>query len=319
MNSVKRARVLVACCVVLAAAVAAGCGSNDDVDKRAGGDKVVKIAFLTNLYTDYVQAIEQGLNDGVKQNGGSVKVFNAAFDPQKMSQQCLDVIASGRYNAIVINPIDHPSMVPCVKAAAAAKLPVGNSEITIGTDPKRAYDIHPQVDGVVAAIIVSVQSSAAIQASLVKQACVGKDPCEVIAEIAAPSEPFTNDSVDIVEDQVPNVKIVARVATMVDPAAVTKAMPDLLSAHPGADVFLAVADSSALAALAAVKDARMEGKIVLIGGGGSRAGAKAVAAGTLFGSVGSFPRQAGRQMGESMVERSPTPLRISWRWILRSR
>jgi ribose transport system substrate-binding protein len=295
MMGFRRARALTAFVALAAAAmVVVGCGDDNkgSSDAKTGG-KAPKVAFLSWAYTDYTQAEEKGMKEAAGKLGGSVKVLNANFDPQKLNKDCQDAITSGRYNAFVIAPIDTRSAIPCVKAAKAAGIPVASIEKTIGTDPAKQWDTQPQVDGVVAVNVNKLQTQVDAQAEMLKTVCADKDPCEVIAEISNPADPLTTGTVKLIQKAVPNIKIVATMETLYDPAAVAKKMPDLLAANPGTDVYLAAADSSARAAVPAIKAAGMTDKVVLIGNGGDRQSVKEITDGTLFGSVANYPQQAG--------------------------
>ncbi|HWI22537.1 MAG TPA: sugar ABC transporter substrate-binding protein [Baekduia sp.] len=306
MTAFRRARALAAFMALAATAmVVVGCGDDDkgggDADAKTGG-KAPKVAFISWAYTDYTQAEEKGMKEAAEKLGGSVKVFNAAFDPQKINKDCQDAITSARYNAFVIAPIDRASAIPCVRAAKAAGIPVATIEKTLGTDPSKEWDVEPQVDGVVAVNANKLQTQVDAQAEMLKTVCADKDPCEVIAEISSPSDPLTTGTVKLIKDAVPGIKIVATMETLYDPATVAKKMPDLLTKHPGADVYLAAADSSARAAIPAIKAAGLTGKIVLIGNGGDRQSVKEITDGVLFGSVANYPQQAGARLVESLAQ-----------------
>jgi ribose transport system substrate-binding protein len=302
-------RVLALGAVVGAAALAvAGCGSDDGGSTSGSAStgsstsgssgKPVNVAYLTYGVTDYVQAEEKGVKSVVEPTGGEVTMFNANFDPQKMTQQCQDAVTSGRYDAILIAPVTAPTGVPCVTAAKAAGIPVVTIEIQVG---KSTETIDPQVDGVVGVVGYPASENAKKIAGLTEKACEGKDPCQVIAEVATPNDPVTNVVVDEVK-KVPGVQVVQTISGQYDPSVIAKAFPDALSAHPDADVFVSAADSQALAVVPALKQAGKLGQIELIGSGGSRLGAKAVADGTLFGTVGNWPEQHGAAAGEMLVQ-----------------
>jgi ABC-type sugar transport system substrate-binding protein len=61
----------------------------------------------------------------VKEGSGvdDIPVFNATFDPQKLSGQIRDAIASQKYDALVIHPVTGAS-IPDVEAALDADLKV---------------------------------------------------------------------------------------------------------------------------------------------------------------------------------------------------
>jgi ribose transport system substrate-binding protein len=290
----------------------AGCGDDDDSSDSGDGaassgtqteKKAAKAPKIAVIYTvsssDYQGAQEEGITKVVEREGGSFETFNANFDPQKLISDCQDAVSSGRFNAILLQTLAPPLGVPCVTAAKAANIPVVALNGAIGKD---ANSTEPQVDGVVGGVYSTPDDTAASAVELATEACKDLDPCNIIAEVASPNDPLTNESVAAVAKEVPNAKIVAKFASGFDPGQVAQKMPDLLSAHKDANVFLSIADSSALAAIPALKQAGMLGKVKLLGDGGSREGVKAVADGTMFGSSGNWPRQEGEITAEMAVK-----------------
>jgi len=286
------------------------CGDDDDDGGGGGGggastngasseQKPADVAFLANApLTDYLKAKERGLKSAVEPGGGSVKTFSANFDPGLQLKQCQDAIATQRYNVIVVAGIDGPATVPCVNAARDADIPVVTVDVAVGEDPN---DVEPQVEGVVGTVTQPPETLGARAAELSKMACEKIDPCEIIAEVATPTDEASNVAVDIVAETVPNAKIVQKVSGQYDPSVIAKAFPDALSAHPEADVFLAAADSQALAVLPALKSAGRAGDLLLLGQSGTVEGAEAVKDGTFFGTIGQWPESEGRTAGELAV------------------
>lgn len=296
----------VAFAVVTAGAIGAGCGSDDDgaataqKSSTAGASasaKPAEVAYVTYTYADFQQAEEEGLKAAVEPGGGSVTVLNGNFDPQKSQQQCADAVSSGRYNVIVLSPLSPPTGVPCVTAAAAADIPVVSLETLVGDD---INTVEPQVDGVVGVIAFTTESGAKALAQVVEEACAGKDPCRVIADVI-PGDPFGATNLEHVS-ALPGVEIVQKINTMYDPGQMRKLAPDVLSRNPDADVLMVMSDQQALAAVPAVQEKGMSDQIKLIGLGGSRQGAAAVADGTLYGTLSNWPRQMGKIAGEMAVK-----------------
>ncbi|HWI21124.1 MAG TPA: sugar ABC transporter substrate-binding protein [Baekduia sp.] len=278
-------------------AFAAGCGSDDDKAADKSTNKAAKIAYLTYSYQDYQQTEQAGMEEAVSKDGGSVKSFNANFDPGMQQKQCLDVITSRRYNAIVLSPVSSPTAVGCVKAAKNAGVPVITLEGAVGNDPSK---LEPQVEGVVGVVALPPNEGGQTLSQLVALACDGKDPCKVIADLI-PGDVY-GEAYDKAISATPGVKIVQRINSMYDNTRMQKAMPDALSAHPDADVLITIGDNTAVAALPAIKDAGLTGKIKVIGAGGSRQGAAGVKDGQLFATAGTWPRLAGTIAGGMAVK-----------------
>jgi ribose transport system substrate-binding protein len=273
--------------------VAAGCGS--DNKDNGGGKTKANVAVLFYTMTDYNQAQEKGLKAGLADNGGTYKIFVSNFDPSAQVKQCQDAITSGKYNAIVIIPVIPPTATPCAKAAAAAKIPLISADVPVGNDPS---SVPPTVDGVTGQVIIPLKSSTQTQVDSVKKACEGIDPCEVIAA----SDPVTNLPIKLIGEQIPNAKVVSKFVTGYDPAAVVKAMPDQLAAHPGVDVILFAADSSTTAAIPTIKKAGLIDKVKSIGNGGSYLGIDAIKSGEMYTTLMLYPQTAFKAVGEMAVK-----------------
>ncbi|HWH25129.1 MAG TPA: sugar ABC transporter substrate-binding protein [Pseudolysinimonas sp.] len=300
MFTTKRVRGLaVAAIAVIGLPILAACSSGSGGGSTSGGDKV-NIAYLTYIVTDYQNAAKRGMTSVIKGGGGKVTVFSANFDPQTQLSQCNDAITSGRYNAIVISPIDPASAAPCVKAADAAGIPVVTYETSVGTDP---YSLKPQVPGVIAAISTPLKTSTDGLGELMIAACGDADPCRVVGEVASGADVFSNQIMDALAKKYGSkVDIVQRIATGYDPAQVTTALPDVLSAHPDVNVFVALTDSTALAAVPTLKTAGLEKKVKLVGIGGSTEAVDAIKDGTLFGSLSNWPFQYGAAAAKALTQ-----------------
>ncbi len=246
-----------------------------------------------------MQAETDGLKKSIEASGGSVENFAANFDPQKQLQQCTDAITSGRFNVIVLDPADPVGAIPCAKAAKEAGIPVVNLEVVLGPDINA---VDPQVEGVVGSVTITAGSNAKGMVDQTVAACEGIDPCKVIVEVSTPSDPFTNEVPKQLKALGGNIEIVQTIVGQYDPATIQKSFADALSAHADANVFLSASDSNALAVLDQVKAAGLEGKLKLLGNGGSRRGAKAVADGTLVSTLGNWPFKMGEKAGEMAVK-----------------
>ncbi|HWI21478.1 MAG TPA: sugar ABC transporter substrate-binding protein [Baekduia sp.] len=293
-------------CLIAAGGIAAGCGDDDNGGSKgdSGGAKRVNIAMVSWAYTDYSQGEEKGIKQVLADydGGGSVKVFNANFDPQAQQKQCEDAITSGRYNAIVLVPVTPPTGVPCVKAAKAAGIPVATLEQTVTSDLSTQYELKPQVDGVVALETIPLKTQVKTSAELVKGACADKDPCKVIYETGSADDPYSKDILNGVKKALPQIDVVATFTANYDPAGVAKAMPDLLAAHPDANLYWAAADSSGVAAIRAIKEAGMADQMKIVGNGGQQVGVDAIKAGTMYGSNGNWPRQYGAHVASKLIQ-----------------
>jgi ABC-type sugar transport system substrate-binding protein len=149
---------------------------------------------------------------------------------------------------------------------------------------------------------------------LLQMACKGINPCKTIVEIAYAGDPITTPYVTAAK-KIPNVQVVATAVGQYNPATIAQIFPDLLTAHPDTNAFLALADSDALAVVPAVKKAGLLGKIKLIGNGGSWAGQRAIKAGILYSTSPAYPQTAGADAGKMAIElanhETPNPVAIN--------
>lgn len=290
-----------------AASFAAGCGSSDDGGSTGSGGSTQtgtaqkaertapKVAVLQAALFDYQQAETEGIKKVVKAEGGSYNVFNANFDPQKTTSQCQDAITSGRYNALILSSLEPSGGIPCVTLAHKAGMPVAYIDGVTGRDPNK---LEPQVPGIVGGIASLPSENAKDMVELVGRACKGIDPCKVIVEIASATDPLTNGVVTALEDH--GYDVVAKIETNFDPGQIVQKLPDIVSQHRDANVFVGVQDATAIIARRVFDEAGMR-DVKLIGNGGSRGGAAAVKDGTLFATVGAWPVQQGAIVTKMLV------------------
>jgi ABC-type sugar transport system substrate-binding protein len=255
--------------------------------------------MLVSSFADYQKAQQDGLEKVLKPNGGSVKVFNAEFDPSKQMTQCNDVINSGRYNVILLNAPDPTSAVPCATAAAKADIPVIANDVAIGKDYNATA---PQVDGVVGGVLITPVNNANATSESVKAACEGVEPpCKLIVEQGAAADVFSNEILKQLS-KMDGVEVVQKFITLYDPAEVTKAVPDILSAHGDADVYVSSADNTAVVAAGLIKDAGLADSLKVLGNGASHAGLAAVEDGSLFSTIGDWPFQQGEILAKMATQ-----------------
>ena len=70
-----------------------------------------------------------------KAQGAKVTVFDAANDPKKQLAQLQTAIASKQYDAIIVQPIFGPQLIPTIKQAIAKGIKVVNIDQILGTNP----------------------------------------------------------------------------------------------------------------------------------------------------------------------------------------
>ena len=261
--------------------------------------KVPRIAFLAGVVdATYTPAQKAGLEAG---SGGEVTVFNPEFDPTKQLNQCQDAIVSGRYDVIVITPLDNASSIPCAKAAKEAGIPLIVDQTAIGKD---LNVLEPQVEGVVGSVLYRPETMGKYTFGQIEKACEGKDSCKVILEMSFLSDPLYIGAYDYIRAAAAqtNVEIVAVYESQYDPAQTTAKLRDFLVANPDVSVVVFANDPTALAGVRVIEGLKMQDQIRSIAQGGTKAGAEAVKAGQLYATLAVLPLTASRLEGEMALK-----------------
>ncbi len=108
-------------------------------------EKTLEIAYLSfavaNSYDAPMLAAAQA---AAAAGNAKLTVFDANLDPATQTKQLQDAIASGKYDAIITQPLFGAGLVEDVKKAIAAGIAVGNIDQILGADMTTA---ESQVEG----------------------------------------------------------------------------------------------------------------------------------------------------------------------------
>ncbi|NIA25524.1 MAG: substrate-binding domain-containing protein, partial [Gammaproteobacteria bacterium] len=211
-----------------------------------------------------------------------------------------DAIASGDYQAFIIQANDGNAVVPVIEEAIAAGITVVGEFTPIG---RKLDTIEPQVEGLYF-VGWSILDNATALGELGIMACEGKDPCKV-----AYLEGFRALPLDVVRTEwvkeklatASNIELVASVEGGYTQDSGLAAAQDVLTAHPDVDVMIG-SSQAILGAEQAVKDAGRSGEVALIGNGAPRQAVAAVKAGRWFAVTAEAEQQAGRKAIEVAVD-----------------
>ena len=272
--------------IAVAAFGLAACGSSDNggstgSSSSSGGKDVKRIAFFGFASANsFAQATWAGVQDTAKKEGVQAKFFDPNFDAAKQVSQIQNAIASGQYQAFVVQANDGNAVVPVIKEAINAGIKVVAEFTPVGT----RYDtISPQVPGMVFVGEAPTWNGKSL-GELGVQACKGVNPCNVAYLEGFKSLPLDNARTNAVKQELAtasNVKVVASVEGGYTQASGLKAAQNVLQAHPNVNVM--IGSSQAIeGAGGAIKDAGKTGKIKLIGNGGSTQAVSAVKSGDWF-------------------------------------
>jgi ribose transport system substrate-binding protein len=283
--------------IAVAAFGLAACGSSDNggstgSSSSSGGKDVKRIAFFGFASANsFAQATWAGVQDTAKKEGVQAKFFDPNFDAAKQVSQIQNAIASGQYQAFVVQANDGNAVVPVIKEAINAGIKVVAEFTPVGT----RYDtIAPQVPGMVFVGEAPTWNGKSL-GELGVQACKGLNPCNVAYLEGFKSLPLDNARTNAVKQELAtasNVKVVASVEGGYTQASGLKAAQNVLQAHPNVNVM--IGSSQAIeGAGGAIKDAGKAGKIKLIGNGGSTQAVSAVKSGDWFAAYVIAERSSG--------------------------
>ena len=301
--------------VVGAAALAvlgvAGCSSASHSGSTAqaastattGSGKTVQIAYLSfavaNSYDAPMLAAAQA---AASDSNAKLTVFDANNDPKQQFAQLQNVISSGKYQGIIVQPIFGTGLTNLVSQAITKGIKVVNIDQVLGPDLSTA---EPQVSGLSANVAFVPTDMGTKLGKLTVQACASKnlDPCTVgyLYDIKASSLDVAINKAFTQAVAGSPVKVVAEGQDFFTPAGGLKAVQNMLTAHP--DLSLVVgSDQGIEGAVQALSSAGRTGKVLLVGYGGSAAGLSGVKSGAWFGTVMQDPATEGRVGVQALVK-----------------
>ena len=287
----------------------AACGSSGTTSsgtttpKATSSSKPINIAYLSfaveNSYDAPMLAAAQAVADD---NHATMKVFDANNSPQTQYSQLQDVITSGQYNGIIVQPIFGTGLISLVKQAIAKGIKVVNMDQILG--PNLSTDA-PQVPGLSANVTFVPTDIGTKLGNLVVQACKSKylKPCNVgyLYDIKASAldvaihGAFTKA---IAAD--PAVKVVAQGQSFFSPTDGLTAVQDMLQANPDLNLIVG-SDQGIEGGAQAVATAHKTGKIILVGYGASAAALAGVKSGAWYADVAQAPASEGRLAVQALV------------------
>lgn len=281
----------------LAATLAAAAGAAGPTEPTAAtqcGSKPIKIALISLEPNSYDQAIEKGMRGYLAPcKNVSVNDFNAT-DALTEYNTIQNVTTLGTYKGIAFLPLDATSVIPAMKKAIAAGIQVVNFNNPVGNNYTSA---SVNVPGEAGSVLEPQYQRGIWLAELAGAACKGVSDCQIgyIAGDATAAEDPLKAGFDLEMKKFPNMHVVAYSENggyLASPAETVA--QDFLTAHPGLNVITGSGDQMMVGAALAIKAAGDEGKIKIIGLGGSVIAVNAIKAGTWYGTVITQPLDMGR-------------------------
>jgi ribose transport system substrate-binding protein len=279
-------------------------GTSSSASASSGtSGKPLNLAYLSfaveNSYDAPMLAAAQAV---ASDNHATMKVFDANNSPQTQYAQLQDVISSGQYDGIILQPIFGTGLTGLVKEAISKGIKVVNMDQILG--PNLSTDA-PQVAGLSANVTFVPTDIGTKLGMLVVQACQAKNlnPCKVgylydIKASALDVAVYGAFSKAIATD--PGIKIVAQGQSFFSPTTGLTAVQDMLTANPSLNLIVG-SDQGIEGGAQAVQAAHRTGKVILVGYGASAAALAGVASGAWYADVAQAPASEGRLAVQAMV------------------
>lgn len=275
------------------------------ISARAQSDKPVRVAFLAaSSQNGYNDATWQGVQQAAAELGNvEAEIFDGQFNASVQFSQVEDIIASGRFDAIVVAPNDTVGIATALEDAVKAGILVGSVLFPVGPD---LTVMEPQVPGLTVTVAQNPKTGAIAQAEAVAQFCKDKDPCNTVMFMGQKIYPFDNLRYEAqmeVLSQHPNIKILATGEGNYSPDTSLAAMSDILQAHSEVDVVVGTADQHLAGIEIALEDAGLEIEpIYLIGGGLNQITVDAIRAGRYDATLSQNPKSEGYLAAKALIE-----------------
>ncbi len=288
----------------------AACGSSSGGQPASSGSaslaagKTLSIAYLSfaveNSYDAPMLAAAQAV---ASDQNATVKVFDANNSPQTQYSQLQDVINSGQYSGIIVQPIFGTGLLSLVKQAISKGIKVVNMDQILG--PDLSTD-QPQVAGLSANVTFIPTEIGTKLGQLVVQACQAKNlsPCDVgyLYDIKASALDVAISGAfnkAIAADTA--IKVVAQGQSFFSPTDGLSAVQDMLQASPHLNLIVG-SDQGIEGGAQALQAAHLTGKVILVGYGASAAALAGVASGAWYADVAQAPASEGRLAMQAIIK-----------------
>jgi ribose transport system substrate-binding protein len=286
-------------------------GASQGAASPSAAAKTLEIAYISfavaNSYDAPMLAAAQG---AAAAGNAKLTVFDGNLDPATQTKQIQDATASGKFDAILTQPVFGAGLVTVVQDAIKAGIAVGNVDQILGPDNTTA---NSQIDGLMSNVAFVPSTLGRKIGELVVKACAEKktNPCNVgyiYSVKAAALDATLKKAFDEATAAHPEIKIVAEGESFYMTALGLKASQDMLQAHPDLSVIVG-ADQAITGALQAADAAGVKDKVALVGYGGGAIALQDIAGGKRFGTVMQMPATEGRLGVEQLIRaiRSGTP------------
>jgi ribose transport system substrate-binding protein len=278
--------------------------SSSTQSTSASSTKHLNIAYLSfaveNSYDAPMLAAAEAVADD---NNATLKVFDANNSSQTQYSQLQDVITSGQYGGIILQPIFGTGLISLVQQAIAKGIKVVNMDQVLG--PNYNTDA-PQVAGLAANVMFVPTEIGTKLGNLVVQACQSNNlnPCNVgyLYDIKASAlDVAISGAFNKAIAADPGVKVVAQGQSYFSPTIGLTAVQDMLTAKPDLNLIVG-SDQGIEGGVQAVAAKHRVGQVILVGYGASAAALAGVASGAWYGDVAQAPASEGRLAVQALIK-----------------
>jgi len=272
----------IAMALVAGVLLSVGCGAPQP---RAEGaedvPKTIGASLLTQTHIFY-QDMVRAMHNEAETHDFNLRIQYAEFDMRKQNDHMEMFIAQG-VDAIILAPVESSGVTPVVAEARAAGIPVFTADIA-------AHDAD-----VVCHIASDNFQGGVILGEYLAKLLDGKGKVAIIDHPSVESVQQRTAGFNEAMKAYPGIEIVQRVPGEGQRDKALKAAQDILQAHRDLDAIFGINDDSALGALAAVEEAGLEDRIVIVGFDGTPEALRVIKKGSaLKADTAQFPEEIGR-------------------------
>jgi len=248
--------------------------------------------FVSTINNPYFVTMANGAKAAAEELGASITVFDGQNDASIQTKQLEDAIAKG-YSAILLNSVDQAALVPVVKEANDAGIPVFSVDRDVKGGERVCYIGTSNV-------LAAQQGAATFLRDLAVTRFAKPTPWNIVILEGIPGasaavereEGFKNVLQPFIDAGV--IKVIADQTAQFDRATGLKVMEDILATTKDIDGLICANDEMALGALKALKEASIpvgmaNNGVIIMGFDAEDDAVAAVKAGDLVGTVAQAP------------------------------
>jgi ribose transport system substrate-binding protein len=268
----------------------------------SGGAKNLKIAYVAGgSTTTFLTTENQATLATARAAGASIQMFDPDFDPTTQYNEMENVIASGKFNSIILTPISAEVMCPLVKKAIAKHI-----EVVTAIDPVCGLSYANGAATWYPGTLQSVSSQTPVWwDSYFKYISSANAKGGQVAVFTGPSIlPLTVNTNNGAKKEFSGTKlsIVSTTAGDYTSATAFTMATDVFKAHPQVRVVVSNYSGMTQGIVEAAKQAGILGKLRIYDVGGTTQALQYVADGTLQMSVPLYPKAFGSLPAKALIE-----------------